>query len=42
MEFRIPTHAPRLLAYMALNVNIKLFYVENYIIQVVLYIGIYV
>ena len=28
------------LAYMVLNVNIKLFFVENYIIQVELYIGI--
>ena len=27
---------------MVLNVNIKLFFVENYIIQVELYIGIYV
>ena len=30
------------LAYTVLNVNIKLFFVENYIIQVELYIGIYV
>ena len=29
------------LAYMVLNVNIKCFFVENYIIQVELYIGIY-
>ena len=29
------------LAYMVLNVNIKLFFVENYIFQVELYIGIY-
>ena len=28
------------LAYMVLNVNIKLIFVENYIIQVELYIGI--
>ena len=30
------------LAYMVLNVNFKLFFVENYIIQVELYIEIYV